>query len=246
MSGPLDSLFSGVVSGGARPNRDDARTTLSLDDCLAALKDKAQRMSKPCPFKVGELVTARRDADVKGAGHPHIVVEVLSEPVTDPTAESGSNQFLRKYNMRVAHFYGNDMTVHAVDCSCFETWTPTHAEAWTSKQTAHEKKSGDARQVSVETPLNDIVRLLRGEGRKLVEAKITWKKGDLVEILGFEASNAAKPMLFEGKSIGAVEVVDKSDDTTKVTYFDDDGDRRSQWFKPVDLKPFTAVEPVES
>ena len=244
MSGPLDSLLSSVVSGTSRPGREESRTTLSLEECIVALKDKAERMSQPCPFKVGELVTARHDADVKGAGQPHIVVEVFPEPVTDPTAESGSNQFLRKYNMRVAHFYGNDMTVHAVDCSCFEPWTETHADSWTSKQ-RHSSKKGGTRQVTPDTPLNHIVRQLRDEGRKLLDAKISWKKGDLVEIIGWEASNAAKPMLFEGKSIGTVEVVDKSDDTTKVSYFDDDGDRRSQWFKPLDLKPFTAVEPVD-
>ena len=239
------NLLLSSIGGGGRSNRDDARTSLSLDECIAALKDKAQRMAAPCPFSVGQLVTARADADVKGGGRPHIVVEVFDQPVTDPTAELGSNQFMRKYNMRVAHFVGNDMTVHAVDCSCFEVWTDAHANAWVAKQQAFQKKNG-ARQVSGETPLNEIVRLLRGEGRKLLEAKITWKKGDLVEILGFETSNAAKPMLFEGKAIGAVETVDKSDDTTKVTYFDDDGDRRSQWFKPIDLKPYMAVEPVQN
>ena len=202
-------------------------------------------MAEPCPFKVGQLVTARADADVKGAGRAHIVVEVFAEAVTDPTAKSGSNQFMRKYNMRVAHLYGNDMTVHAVDCSCFEVWTNSHAEPGFPSSNPSSKKT-EPRQVTSETPFSEIVRFLRGEGRKLLEAKISWKKGDLVEILGYEASNAAKPMLFESRAIGAVEVVDKSDDTTKVTYFDDDGDRRSQWFKPLDLKPYMAVEPVQN
>ncbi len=78
-----------------------------------------------------------------------------------------------------------------------------------------------------------------GRSPKLGDAKITWKKGDLVEILGHQASNAAEPMAFSGRSIGLVEVVDNSDETTRVIYFDNDGDRRTQWFKPVDLKPFT-------
>jgi hypothetical protein len=240
----LDSLLSSVVGGGSR-SKSDTPTTLSLEHCIAALKDKAHRMMAPCPFQIGQLVTARADADVKGSGRPHVVVEVFDTPVTDPTAESGSNQFMRKYNMRVAHYVGNDMTVHAVDCSCFEAWTDAHADAFVAKQEAQHKKLG-TRQVAATTPLSEIVRVLRGESRKLLDAKITWKKGDLVEIQGFETSNAAKPMLFEGKAIGAVETVDKSDDTTKVTYFDDDGDRRSQWFKPIDLKPYAPLEPVEN
>jgi hypothetical protein len=245
MSGPLESLFSSIAGGGSG-RRDDANTTLDLDQILAALTDKAGRMSKPCPFSVGQFVTPRLDADVKGGGHPHIVVDVFAEAVTDPSAEAGSNQFMRKFDMSVAHYHGNDMTVHAVDGSCFEPWTDAHAITWRAKQNSHATSGGATRPVTSDTPFNDIVRMLRGEGRKLMEAKITWKKGDLIEILGYQASNAAKPMLFEGKALGAVEVVDKSDDTTKVTYFDEDGDRRSQWFKPIDLKPFTAVEPVES
>ena len=79
---------------------------------------------------------------------------------------------------------------------------------------------------------------------KLADAKITWKKGDLVELIGYEASHAAKPMQFEGRAVGFVVNVDHSDDTTRVVYFDEDGERRTQWFKPVDLKSFAAVEPV--
>ncbi len=220
----------------------DQRTTLPLVQVIAALKDKAWRMAEPCPFQTGDLLTVRAGSDVRGAGLPHVVVEVLSPPVTDTKAEAGSNRYLAKYTMRVAHFHGDDMTVHAVDHSSFEVWTDVHAIEWTALQTASARKAG--RKVTPETSLNEVVRLLRGEGKKLAEAKITWKKGDLVEILGHEASNAAKPMPFEGKAVGVVETVDHSDDTTRVVYFDDEGDRRSQWFKPIDLKPFAAVEPV--
>lgn len=243
MSGTFEAFLSSIgASSGSDDAGSEGQTSLPLDACLAALRDQARRIVEPCPFKAGDLITVRPSADVKGAGNPHIVVEVLAEPVTDMKAESGSNQFLRQYTMRVCHFHGNSLTVHAVDHACFEAWTSVHASAWTSKQAGENRKG--PRKVAPDTPLTEVVRMLRGEGKKIAEAKITWKKGDLVEVIGFETSHAAKPMQFEGRAVGFVVTVDHSDDTTKVVYFDEDGDRRSQWFKPLDLKNFAAVEPV--
>ncbi len=244
MSGTFEAFLSSVAPGEASDSgAGEAMPNLTLDACLAALRDQARRIVEPCPFKVGDLITVRTGADVKGAGSPHIVVELLAEPVTDMRAEAGSNQFLRQYTMRVCHFHGDSMTVHAVDHACFEQWSDVHAAAWHARRDEAHKKKGP-NKVDPETPLTDVVRLLRGEGRKIAEAKITWKKGDLVEVIGYETSHAAKPMQFEGRAVGFVVTVDHSDDTTKVVYFDEDGDRRSQWFKPVDLKNFAAVESV--
>lgn len=243
MSGTFEAFLSGITGGaGSDDGASDVTTHLPLDVCLAALRDQARRIVEPCPFKAGDLITVRTGADVKGAGNPHIVVEVLAEPVTDTRAESGSNQFLRQYTMRVCHYHGDSLTVHAVDHACFEPWTDKHAQDWQAKQAAINRNG--PRKVSHDTPLTEVVRMLRGEGKKVAEAKITWKKGDLVELIGYETSHAAKPMQFEGRAVGFVVTVDHSDDTTKVVYFDEDGDRRSQWFKPIDLKNFAAVESV--
>jgi len=243
MTGTIEAFLSSMgAEASADGSSGESHTKLSLAACLVALKDQAARMVAPCPFKAGDLITVRPGTDVKGAGKPHIVVEVLPEPVVDTKADAGSNQFLRQYTMRVCHFHGDSLTVHAVDHSCFETWTDAHAEAWTAQQIAANRKA--PRKVVPETPLTEVVRLLRSEGRKVADAKITWKKGDLVEVTGFEISHAAKPMQFEGRAVGFVVTVDHSDDTTKVVYYDEDGDRRSQWFKAIDLKPYNAVEPV--
>ena len=243
MTGTFEALLSGMGSSSGSDNggRDDD-TRLPLETCIQELQNQARRMREPCPFRAGDIVTVRAGTDVKGAGKPHVVAEVLAEPVTDTKAEAGSNQYLRQYSMRVCHYHGDSLTVHAVDHSGFEPWTDAHAEAWKAKQATSARKS--PRKVGRETPLTEVVRMLRGDGRKMAEAKITWKKGDLVELIGYETSQAAKPMEFEGRSVGFVVTVDHSDDTTKVVYYDEDGDRRSQWLKPIDLKPFTAVEPV--
>ena len=241
MSGTFEAFLSSITAPSAENAGDEGQLDLPLETCLAILRDHAHRMQQPCPFTAGDLVTVRAHSDVKGAGKPHIVVEVLAEPVVDMKAEAGSNQFLRKYTMRVCHYHGDSLTVHAVDHSCFEAWSEAHAQAWRSQQATAANASN---RISADAKLTDVVRVLRNEGRKLADAKITWKKGDLVELIGYEASHAAKPMQFEGRAVGFVVNVDHSDDTTRVVYFDEDGERRTQWFKPVDLKSFAAVEPV--
>jgi hypothetical protein len=236
----VEALFSSL--GGSDDKSDEAGPSHSLEGCLAALHDRAQRSIAPCLFEPGDMVTVLPGSDVKGAGQPHVVVEVFAAPFIDQRAESGSNQFLRRFTMRVAHFQGDVMTEHAVDHGGFERWTDDHATAWNVASVAEKTKS-TAGKAHAGMGLMEVVRILRGESKRLGDAKITWKKGELVEILGHDASNAAKPMAFEGRSVGLVERVDTSDDTTRVIYFDDDGDRRTQWFRPVDLKPYT-LEPV--
>ena len=50
------------------------------DIACITLREIAETYQKPCPFKVGDLVTPRRGYWVKGAGEPHVVVEVFDPP----------------------------------------------------------------------------------------------------------------------------------------------------------------------
>lgn len=241
MTALLDALLTGSSrSGGSGAGGDG--TSIPLDRQIAALQQMSERAGAPCPFKRGDLVTVRPGMDVKGAGKPHVVIEVLDTPVIDLDSEPGSNRFLGRYTMRVAHYCGETMTQHAVDHTAFEAWNAAHEAAWQHR--AGEEESTARKRLKSDVPLTEVARLLREEGRRISDAKITWKKGELVEITGHESSNAARPMHFGGRAIGLVETVDFSDETTRVVYFDDQGVRRTQWFKPVDLKPYAAVEPV--
>jgi hypothetical protein len=241
----MGPVFEELFGGGNRPSSASAgahHTSLSLSEQITQLQAMAERTANPCRFKVGDLVTVRHGMDVRGMGKPHVVIEVFSEPVVDRSSEPGSNRYLNRYTMRVAHFCGSDMTTHAVGHEVFEPWTEAHAKAWDAFQ--QETKARQAHRLNSDVPLSEVVRLLREEGRRLLDAKIVWKRGELVEILGYETSNAAPPMLFGGRAVGLVETIDHSDDTTRVIYFDDVGRRRAQWFRPVDLKPYCVVEPV--
>lgn len=215
---------------------------IPLSGQMAELKAMAPRVAAACPYRCGDIVTVRPGMDVKGAGKPHVVVEVFPQPIVDTQSEPGSNRYLGRYTMRVAHFYGESMTQHAVDHAVFEPWTSAHEAAWQSAVEADQTVR--ERRLTPDVPLTDVARLLREEGRRMSEARITWKKGELVEITGHESSRASRPMLFAGRAIGLVVTVDNSDETTRILYIDDQGARCTQWFKPIDLKPYQAVEPV--
>ncbi len=52
MSRSVEALFSGLLSGArARASREAAKTALPLEECLAALRDKARRTVAPCPSR---------------------------------------------------------------------------------------------------------------------------------------------------------------------------------------------------
>ena len=80
-----------------------------------------------CNFKPGDLVTPRRGYNVKGAGEPHIVLEVPEAPVfvtsvSEPN-DIGSHAFGHRCNMRVACRMGQKIAAFWVESYAFETYT---------------------------------------------------------------------------------------------------------------------------
>lgn len=71
---------------------------------IATLKEACERYAAPCPFKVGDIVTPRKGYSTRGVGVPHVVLEVLAEPLqlmkADPRVMS-MNCFGRRIDMRV-------------------------------------------------------------------------------------------------------------------------------------------------
>lgn len=91
---------------------------------IEELKDICSRYVAGCPFKVGDIVTPRRGYNIKGSGHPHIVIEVPAEPhrpfdVIAPS-EAASHPYGARRDMRVVC-----MTDRGLSYSAFwaESWT---------------------------------------------------------------------------------------------------------------------------
>lgn len=76
-----------------------------------------------CPFKVGDLITPRKGTSMKGAGKPHVVLEVIDRPAPHFTDEPGSTAFGRRFDVRVASFYGGDMARHWVESIDFDRYS---------------------------------------------------------------------------------------------------------------------------
>lgn len=106
---PLGDLLADRLneSGGSRPLPEAQ---------IATLREAFERYKGECPFKPGDIVTPRKGYGYRDAGLPHIVLEVLNEPlrnfeVTESVGTSSSG-FGMKLDVRVACFT-RDATVAA-------------------------------------------------------------------------------------------------------------------------------------
>lgn len=69
---------------------------------LNEYKDRYQLSLIGCPFKVGGLVTPRKDSPMKGAGGLHVVIAVYDPPLIPTFEDSSDGDFAKVRNMRVA------------------------------------------------------------------------------------------------------------------------------------------------
>ncbi|WP_024278598.1 hypothetical protein [Xanthobacter sp. 126] len=101
--GLAEALVAVLAEGGTRP----FRLTLP-EEQAATLKDVAQRYAAGCPFKPGDLVTPRAQHNIKGAGLPQVVLEVIDDPLDAPVAGStkpsdyGNPSFGARLDLRTA------------------------------------------------------------------------------------------------------------------------------------------------
>lgn len=84
-----------------RDHDDEAPSSLP-EVQIATMREYCALYQEPCRFKVGDLVTPRKGTSVKGAGDPHIVIEVFDEPIRPVHAErAGTPKFYGKMDIRV-------------------------------------------------------------------------------------------------------------------------------------------------
>jgi hypothetical protein len=97
-------MFADIIIGGGDDDDLDGASSVARplpEAQVATLKEVAARYAAGCPFKPGDLVTARPGHNVKGVGHPHVVLDTRSaEPSFN--GESGSCLNGRREDIRVA------------------------------------------------------------------------------------------------------------------------------------------------
>lgn len=79
------------------------------------LKEALPRFQRACPFKVGDLITPYPDAPVRGAGDPHLVIDV------EPEAEEVFAEFeglpglhSAKFDIRALFLSTDRATLHPI------------------------------------------------------------------------------------------------------------------------------------
>lgn len=115
MSTMLEALLSQM--GG-----DDEWPKILPEAAIERLREYAQRYRTPCPFEPGDLVTPRKDAPIRGAGQPHIVLEVRRDADLCFAGEPGTTGFGMRFEMRVAILCGDHIAAHWVEHHGFRAY----------------------------------------------------------------------------------------------------------------------------
>ena len=116
------SELLGKLGGQARAS------TVFPEALIAELREVAKNYATPNPYKVGDLVTPRKSARMKGTGEPHIVVEAFKLPPyfsAPPNTRANSPMTGDTVDIRVIRIVdGNAIPMWG--CSFeFETWVET-------------------------------------------------------------------------------------------------------------------------
>lgn len=111
---------------------------------IATLREVRARFAAGCTFKPGDIVTPRKGYCLKGAGVPHIVLEVGAPPPPPAwpsvPSDTGSSRFGARLDMRIAAHDGDgDISTWWVESwaleACATRWrTPERPRAALTKE----------------------------------------------------------------------------------------------------------------
>lgn len=89
---------------------------------IERLREVSARIAAGNPFKPGDLVTVRKDAPVKGAGKPHLVIEIDHEAKLCQ-GEVGNWTGATRHDVIVLSVTGGDIAPHTVPHWMLERYT---------------------------------------------------------------------------------------------------------------------------
>ena len=115
----LSEARGGGDDSSSRTKADPAAVMMDLREAAALYA--ASKAS--CPFKTGDIVTPREHFTVKGAGDPHIVVDLMADvrPLFD-AGEPGSNAWGKRVDMRIIPLSNGNRVSHWVESFEFELY----------------------------------------------------------------------------------------------------------------------------
>lgn len=104
---------------------------------IAVLKETLELYRRPCPFKVGDFVTPRKNSEWSGHGVPHIVADLIETPRLFLGGDSGSKKLGVKPDIRVLRITdGGDVVALCAESWHFEPWSDQDEKAAGSIQSS--------------------------------------------------------------------------------------------------------------
>ena len=120
----MEALMS--ASGGINEDRPKRRPRPLHEAQIMSLRERAPAYIAPCGFKIGDLVTPRRDSPVRCAGEPQLVIDVRNDAQPDfGLASGGSYTCGARLNMRVLTVAEKGVLVpYWVEAGAYEAYDP--------------------------------------------------------------------------------------------------------------------------
>lgn len=100
-------MLDGMLRG------DDQVGSILPEAKVARLQEAVERFTSKNPFKVGDLVTVRADAPLKGAGEPHVVIASGDDNLSLAKSEEGNwTEGVIKNVMMISILHGTHIMPH--------------------------------------------------------------------------------------------------------------------------------------
>lgn len=101
----------------------EGKPELSRPVQVARLRDAAPRYIDQPRFKVGDLVTPRAEAPLRGHGDPMIVIETRYDDPHVSFEKVGSSGFGRPHHIRILRMEGDTVCAHWDEAADLEPYT---------------------------------------------------------------------------------------------------------------------------
>lgn len=111
MTDIIEQMFGGAIAKVVGREEID-ETSIPVREQISRLREMAAQYGKPSRrFRVGDIVTVHPNGDSRGKGKPHIILEVLENPISNfSDGQTGSNQWGQRLDIRVLTWVGENMT----------------------------------------------------------------------------------------------------------------------------------------
>lgn len=110
--------------------RKDESPSIPHEGMIYRMREYAGRYGVPCPFKAGDLVTARCGGMVRNekVGEPCLVLDVFEQRI-EWGGEQGTPEYGRRIDMRVAAFMSDSVVELCVNSTEYEPYAEPAAQA---------------------------------------------------------------------------------------------------------------------